>query len=143
MRMGIQLRVSLVVCSLLIFLFVMRRVRRSTLEMADAVFWLLLAAALIVVALVPQLAYWVSDLLGFRSPSNFVFACGIIVLLVRTFHQDQQVAVLRRKLSSLVQHEALREADPAGTDGARGPGEDARADAAPGPAGSSADERVG
>ena len=104
---NVPLRISFIVCSLAILFFVMRRVRRSSLEVADTVFWLLLAGALIVVAVFPQLAYWVSDLLGFESPSNFIFACGIIVLLVRTFTQDQKICTLKRKLTRMAQEEAL------------------------------------
>lgn len=106
--MNVPLRISFIVCSLAILFFVMRRIRKSSLEITDSVFWLLLAAALIVVAVFPQLAYWVSDLLGFESPSNFIFACGIIVLLVRTFTQDQKICTLKRKLVELTQSEALR-----------------------------------
>lgn len=106
---NVPLRVSFIVCALLVLFFVMRRIRKSSLEIDDSIFWLVLAAILIVVALFPQLAYAVSDLLGFASPSNFIFACGIIVLLVRTFTQDQKIAVLKRKLVRMAQHDALRE----------------------------------
>ena len=107
--MNIPLRASLIVCSLVVCFFVMRRVRKSSLEISDSVFWLLIAAALLVVAVFPQLAYWVSSLLGFDAPSNFIFFCGIIVLLIRTFAQDRKIAVLKKKLTALVQEEALRD----------------------------------
>lgn len=107
--MSVALRVSLIVCSLLILFFVMRRIRRSGLEIADSVFWLVISAALIVLAVFPQIAYWASGLLGFDAPVNFVFCCGIIVLLVRTFSQDQKICQLKKKLAALVQDQALRE----------------------------------
>lgn len=103
------LRIFLVVCSVLVLFFVMRRLRRSTLEIADSIFWLVVSAALIVVAVFPQIAYWVSDVLGFESPSNFVFASGIIVLLVRTFTQDQRICELKKKLVMLARDRALDE----------------------------------
>ena len=106
---NVPLRISFIVCALVVLFFVMRRIRKSSLEIADSIFWLLLAAALMVVAVFPQLAYWVSDLLGFESPSNFIFACGIIVLLVRTFTQDQKIAVLKKKLYHMAQRDALRD----------------------------------
>lgn len=107
--MNIPLRASLILCSLVVCFFVMRRIKKSSLEVSDSVFWLLIAAALIIVALFPGLAYWVSGLLGFEAPSNFIFFCGIIVLLVRTFAQDRKIAVLKKKLTALVQEEALRD----------------------------------
>ena len=106
--MNFQLRVSLFICSLLILFFVMRRIRKSGLEIVDSIFWLLISAALIVIAVFPQIAYWASDLLGFDAPVNFVFCCGIVVLLVRTFTQDQKICQLKKKLTTLTQSEALR-----------------------------------
>lgn len=106
--MSIALRVSLIVGSLLILFFVMRRIRKSGLEIVDSIFWLLISAALIIIAVFPQIAYWASDLLGFDAPVNFVFCCGIVVLLVRTFTQDQKICQLKKKLTTLVQDEAMR-----------------------------------
>lgn len=107
--MSLALRASLIVCSLVILFFVMRRIRKSGLEIADSIFWLLTAAALIVIAVFPQIAYWAADLLGFDAAVNFVFCCGIIVLLVRTFTQDQKICELKKKLVRMAQSEALRD----------------------------------
>lgn len=106
--MSIALRASLIVGSLLILFFVMRRIKKSGLEIVDSIFWLLISAALIIIAVFPQIAYWASDLLGFDAPVNFVFCCGIVVLLVRTFTQDQKICQLKKKLTTLVQDEAMR-----------------------------------
>ena len=46
---------------------------------------------------------------GFDSSSNFVFFCDILVLLARLFTQDLKVAMLKRKLTTLTQTEALKE----------------------------------
>ena len=107
--MSIALRLSLIVCSLLILFFVMRRIKKSGLEITDSIFWLFISVALIVIAVFPQIAYCAADLLGFDAPANFVFCCGIIVLLVRTFAQDQKICQLKKRLMTLAQEEALRE----------------------------------
>ena len=107
--MSIPLRVSLIICSLVVLFFVMRRIRKAGLEISDSIFWLGISFLLIVIAVFPQIAYWASEVLGFDAPVNFVFACGIIVLLVRTFTQDQKICQLKKKLTTLVQSEALRD----------------------------------
>ena len=107
--MSVALRVSLFLCSLLVLFFVMRRIKKAGLEISDSIFWLFLSLVLIVIAVFPQIAYWASDLLGFSAPVNFIFFCGIIVLLVRTFAQDQKICMLKKKLTALVQNEALRD----------------------------------
>ena len=53
--------------------------------------------------------FWVTDVFGFDSSSNFVFFCGILVLLARLFTQDLKVAMRKRKLTTLTQTEALKE----------------------------------
>ena len=64
---------------------------------------------LIVEAAFPQLVFWVTDVFGLDSSSNFVFFCGILVLLARLFTQDLKVATLKRKLTTLTQTDALKE----------------------------------
>lgn len=102
------LRISLIICALAVLLFVLRRIRKSTMEISDLIFWIIISLALIVVAIFPQIAYFASNVLGFEAPSNFIFACGIFVLLVRTFTQDQKICELKKKLVSMSQSDALR-----------------------------------
>lgn len=108
--MSIALRLTLLVCSVLLVAVLVRKIRKAGLEIMDCIFWLLLAALLLVLAVSPGMAMWASDLLGFDSPSNFVFFAAIIVLLARTFSQDRKIAQLKRKVMALAQHQALHEA---------------------------------
>ena len=105
------LRIVLIACSLILLFFVLRHIKKAGLEIVDSVFWLTIAFLLIVVAIFPQIAYWASGLLGFDAPVNFIFCCGILVLLVRTFRQDQKICELKKKLVRMAQSEALRSAD--------------------------------
>ena len=107
--MNVLLRVALIVCAALILLFVLRRIRKTNLEIADSIFWLFIVGVLLVLAIFPQIAYWASGILGFDAPVNFIFCCGILVLLVRTFTQDQKICELKKKLVKLAQSEALRD----------------------------------
>lgn len=107
--MNILLRVALIVCAALILLFVLRRIRKTSLEIADSIFWLFIVGVLLVLAIFPQIAYWASGILGFDAPVNFIFCCGILILLVRTFTQDQKICELKKKLVKLAQSEALRD----------------------------------
>ena len=106
--MSIQLRVFLIACSVVLLYFVMRRIRKSSLEIEDSIYWLAIAAVLIIIAIFPQIAYWLSGVLGIASPANLVFFSAIVLLLVRTFKQDQKISVLKKKLIGIAQQEALR-----------------------------------
>ena len=105
---NITLRIFLLLVAVFTLLFVVRKLRKSALEIIDSIFWVFLAVLLIVVA-APQLVFWVTGIFGFDSSSNFVFFCGILVLLARLFTQDLKVATLKRKLTTLTQTDALKE----------------------------------
>ena len=105
---NLLLRVSLLIVSFVLLFFVLRRIRKSGLEIVDSVFWICISALLIITTAFPQIAYWASGLLGFDAPVNFIFCCGILVLLVRTFKQDQKICTLKKKLTTLTQNEALK-----------------------------------
>lgn len=107
--MSITLRLLLVAVSLLMMVFVIRKLRKTALEIQSSIFWVGLAALLIIAAAVPGLVYWASDTLGFTSPSNFVYFCGIMVVLAHSFTQELKIALLKKKLTTLVQTIALEE----------------------------------
>lgn len=106
--MNLLLRISLLIVSFVLLFFVLRRIRKSGLEIVDSVFWICISVLLILAAVFPQIAYWASGLLGFDAPVNFIFCCGILVILVRTFKQDQKICALKKKITALTQNEALK-----------------------------------
>lgn len=107
--MSLALRVFLLICAFLVLVFVIRKIKKSEFEIMDAIFWLLFIAVLLLLAIFPDIAYLLSNILGFDSPSNFVFLCVIAILLIRVFSLNAKVAHLRTKTNSLIQEIALRE----------------------------------
>lgn len=107
--MSLALRVFLLICAFLVLVFVIRKIKKSEFEIMDAIFWLLFIAVLLLLAIFPDIAYLLSNILGFDSPSNFVFLCVIAILLIRVFSLNAKVAHLRAKINSLIQEIALRE----------------------------------
>jgi hypothetical protein len=107
----IKLRIVLAACAILMLVFVVRKLRKSALEIVDSIFWTGLAALLIVIALFPELVFWVSSVAGFGSTSNFVFFCGVILMLSRMFTLEIKVAGLKKKLMTLAQTVALKDAE--------------------------------
>lgn len=107
--MSFSLRVFLLFCAAVVLVFVFRKIRKSEFEISDSIFWLLFVALLTIFALLPQIAYVLSRILGFVSPSNFVFLTVIAILLIRLFSLNAEVAHLRAKVNGLIQEIALRE----------------------------------
>lgn len=105
--MNISLRVFLVVSAVAVLYFVVRKIKKSKFEASDSIFWLFFIAVLVVLGAFPQISYGLANILGFESPSNFIFLCVIAILLIRMFSLTAKVSLLRTKLDSLVQEVAL------------------------------------
>lgn len=107
--MSIALRVLLLIASIFTFLYIVRKLRKSQLQVMDTVFWIVLATILIVLSIFPQIAYWIANILGIQSPVNFIFLLIIFMLMIRNFLLTIKVSQLEDKLKTLVEELAIRE----------------------------------
>lgn len=107
--MSLTLRISLIVVCVLACLYVLRRIRRAQMEIEDAIYWIFASTALVIISIFPQIPDFLSQLLGIRSPSNFVFLAVIFVVIVKLFSLSLEVSYLKQKLKSTIQNVAIRE----------------------------------
>lgn len=104
-----MLDIFLIVGAVATLAFVGVNIRKSQIKTSDAVFWFVFVLCLLVLALFPQIAFALSDLLGFQSPSNFVFLVIVAILLIKEFTASVEIAKLKSKVTNLVQEVALTE----------------------------------
>ena len=109
MLMSTVLRISLIVCALLVLLFMFRRIKKAEINARDTTFWFLFAVCFVIIAAFPQIAFFFSSILGIESPANFIFLFVIAVLFTREFISTVETAKLREKLNTLSQEIALSE----------------------------------
>lgn len=107
--MSIALRLLLLIASIFTFLYIVRKLRKSQLQVMDTVFWIVLSTILIVLSIFPQIAYWIANILGIQSPVNFIFLLIIFMLMIRNFLLTIKVSQLEDKLKTLVEELAIRE----------------------------------
>lgn len=105
--MTIALRVTLILVSLITFLFIARKIRDSKVKLEDSMFWICLAALIFIFSLFPQVFYTLSDLVGTYSPANFVFLFFIFVLLIQSFQLSMRVSQADTKIKELTQQLAI------------------------------------
>lgn len=101
--MSTPLRIMLIVVSVLTGFYIRRKLRKSQMQIADVLFWLLFAVVLIVMSVFPEAVSWFTALVGVQSPVNFVFLVVIFLLIVRCFSLSVKVSSLEAKLSNLVE----------------------------------------
>ena len=107
--MSFTLRILLIVAAAFVLVFIVRKLRKSQIQVLDSVFWLFLAFGFMFFAAFPQLAYGLSSIFGFESPSNFVFLTVIALMVMHDFSTTVKLAELRDRVSSLVQEIALKD----------------------------------
>ena len=109
--MTLVLRILLLIGALFAMGIVINSVRKSKIRISDSVYWVVSAGILVLFALIPQLAYFVSGLFGFMSPANFVLLLVIVMILIRLFHQSCAISKLTYKVEQLSAELALRDKD--------------------------------
>ena len=107
--MSIYLRIILVVISMLSMLNILKRVRKSKLQIEYSIFWIVFSILLILVAVFPQPMFVLAHILGIQSPANMVFLFVIFILLIKLFNMTIEVSQLQYKQQELVQKIALDE----------------------------------
>lgn len=103
------LRICLIIGSIITAGYVMFRIRKAKVQIEDTIFWLAFSAMLMLLALFPRIAYWISGLLGFISPINCVYLCIIFMLLTRQFHTMLRISELDSRLRVLTEQVALNQ----------------------------------
>lgn len=107
--MTVTLRIVLIVASALLVLYTLLKIRKAQLDIDDTVFWLILPLILLIISIFPRIAFAISDLLGFVSPSNFILVLVAALLLFKLFLLSVELSVQKRRLNRLVQAHAISE----------------------------------
>ena len=105
--MTLTLRALLIIVSVLATTGVIGRIRKAKMQIEDAVFWVLFSFLLILLAVVPRVLYFFTELLGMQSPANLLFLVVIGLLLMKVFSMSIKMSLLEEKLTTLAQNEAL------------------------------------
>lgn len=106
--MSTTLRVLLILASVLTVIWILRQIRKFKVKMEDAIFWMFFAAVLLILAIVPELSFKLSEILGFMSPINLVFIVIIFLLVEKIFTLSIIVSQLEEKVAVLSAEVALR-----------------------------------
>lgn len=114
--MSVILRVLLIGISIITLLSMMRKIRKSRLQIEYAIFWVIFLGILIVLAVFPQIIYFLSELIGIQSPVNMVFLVIIFILMLKSFFLTIEVSQLEYKTQELIQKIALQDLEKSDPD---------------------------
>ena len=105
--MSILLRINLIIACIFTLWYVIRKVRKSQMQIRDTVFWVCFAVFLFILSVLPVIATFAANFLGIDAPVNFIFLSIIFVLLAKLFWTSIRISHMEDKLTELVQYIAL------------------------------------
>lgn len=105
--LSMLLRVELLVVALFFIVMVIRNVNKKKLLLQYSLVWLVLAIAMIIAALFPQIAVSLTAAAGIAQPSNFVYAVGLFVLLFIAFNFTAKLSKQSSDIRNLTEQEAI------------------------------------
>ncbi len=107
--MSFVLRCLCIALSLSLLIYVLVLVKRDRLQLKYSLLWLFLAVSVLVCSLMPSMLFEVSQCLGFETPSNFIFFCSALVLLLICLSLSSIVSKQMISIKNLTQKIALLE----------------------------------
>ena len=105
--MNILFRLLLFFISTGVFFFMMKKIRKSQVQIDNTIFWILFMLGLVSISVFPSIVIYISNFIGIESPANFVFLCIIFLLLLKVFNLSLQLSKLQYQLQQLTQIFAL------------------------------------
>ncbi len=105
--MSISLRILLIAVALISSGSMLRKIKKSKMQIEYTLFWVIFSVLLILMAIFPGVVQIVANWFGISSPANLVFAAIIFVLLVKVFLMTVELSTLEIKLKELAQKFAL------------------------------------
>ncbi len=103
--MGATLLGLAMALAILVTLFEM--LRRHRLREKYALIWFVIALCAAIVALVPALLTWTTELLGLSLPSNLLFFVASVVLLLLTLQHSYELGRLEERTRTLAEEVGL------------------------------------
>ena len=101
--MSLQLRLFLIIFSILFFIFILFFIRKSKMSIESASLWVIWSLGIILIAFFPELITWLSRVLGIVAEMNTVFLVMIFLLYCLVFYLYVRVSIVEDKLTRLIQ----------------------------------------
>lgn len=109
--MSIKLRILLIVFSLLYFGYTIYQIRKSSLNVEEAIFSIIFSLICIFMSVFTKLVTYISKWLGFISTSNFVIVFIILILSIYNLKLLTKISKLNEKVKNINHEIALKEKD--------------------------------
>ena len=107
-EMSWTLRLVLILVSITTTSWILNKIRKSQARIDDSVFWIFFSFLLLILSIVPDIASFLSHILGIQSASNFIFLFMIFLLIIKIFLISIKISKLENQITVLTQEIALK-----------------------------------
>ncbi len=101
--MPVLLRVELIILSLFFLFLVLKTIRAKKLLVQYALVWIILATVMLLFAVIPGFAEFLTELVGIETTSNFIYLMAIVALLILSFSLTVIVSKQAVKIKNIIQ----------------------------------------
>ena len=101
--MSLSLRVFLLLMALVFLVIIVRTINKKKLRIQYSFPWMLIAAAMLLQAIFPQIAVFLCSVTGIQTPSNLIYLMGIVILLLISFYQTILISRQANRIVRLTQ----------------------------------------
>lgn len=102
--MSVSLRIMLIATSLMTLVFVIRKIRKSKMQMFDSIIWILFSVMLVITGVFPDTASYVKSIIGIESSVNCVFLFVSFFLFIEIFSLSAKMSNLEYKMKNAVEY---------------------------------------
>lgn len=109
--MNVFFRVILIVVSIFFFLYIIRKIRKSQLQIEQSIFWVAISFVFVIFSIFPKIVQWLTNVCGMVAQVNFLFLTMIFVLLMKVFMMSIKIGQMEEKIKNLTQQVAIQNHD--------------------------------
>ena len=109
--MDLHLRLILILSSVICFIFIIRKIKKSKMRIDDAIFWIITSGLFLCMAIFPKVPIYFAGMIGIESPANLVFLSVVGLMFIKLFSLSALLSAEVEKKNQLIQYIALLEKD--------------------------------
>ncbi len=107
--MDLHLRLILIISSVICFIFIIKKIKKSKMRIDDAIFWIITSGLFLFMAFFPKVPIFIAGVIGIESPANFVFLSVVGLMFIKLFSLSSLLSSEIEKKNQLIQKIALLE----------------------------------
>jgi len=103
------MRILLVFVSVIAFVYMIRKIRKSQLQALDILFWALFSITILLMSIFPDIVIKCTGYLQVQSPVNFVYLVIIFFLILRVFLLNVRICRLELQLNEYIEKTSVND----------------------------------